>query len=65
MWLCDSRVSTAARVGLGSSLRVSASPVSISEKLFEVGTPRASSMAVANTSRVPPFSVSLPSPKRE
>ncbi len=65
MWLCESRVSTAERVGLGSSLRCSASPVSISEKLFEVGTPSASSMAVASTSRTPPFSVSRPSPKRE
>ena len=65
MWLWDSRVSTAERVGLGSSPRCSASPVSIREKEREVGTPSASSMAVASTSRTPPFSVSRPSPSRD
>ena len=59
-----SRTSTAERVGEGSSLRSSASPVSISEKVFEVSTPSASSISVASTSRTPPFSVSRPSPKR-
>ena len=51
MWLCWSRTSTAERVGEGSSLRSSASPVSISEKVFEVSTPSASSISVASTSR--------------
>ena len=36
MWLWLSRTSTDERVGDGSSPRVSASPVSISEKVFEV-----------------------------
>jgi hypothetical protein len=44
MWLCDSRVSTAERVGLGSSPRTRSSPVSTREKAREVGTPRASSI---------------------
>ena len=64
IWLCWSRTSTAERVGEGSSPRSSASPVSISEKVFEVSTPSASSISVASTSRTPPFSVSRPSPKR-
>ena len=34
-------------------------------QLREVGTASASSIAVASTSRTPPFSVSRPSPKRE
>src|SRR3546814_1110626 len=55
---------TAARVGEGSSLRSSASPVSTMEKVFELLTPSASSISVAKISRTPPFSVSLPSPKR-
>ena len=36
MWECERRTSTEERVGEGSSPRVSASPVSISEKVFEV-----------------------------
>ena len=36
IWLWLSRTSTAERVGEGSSPRISASPVSISEKVFEV-----------------------------
>ena len=55
---------TAERVGLGSSPRSSASPVSISEKVREVGTLSASSISLASTSRTPPLSVSRPSPKR-
>jgi hypothetical protein len=38
--------------------------VSISEKLFDVSTPSASSISVASTSRTPPFRVSRPSPRR-
>ncbi len=52
MWLCWRRTSTAERVGEGSSLRSSASPVSISEKVFEVSTPSASSISVASISRI-------------
>ncbi len=37
MWLCDRRVSTADRVGLGSSPRIRSSPVSTREKAREVG----------------------------
>ena len=55
IWLWLSRTSTADRVGEGSSPRSSASPVSISEKLREVGTPSASSISVARISRTPPF----------
>ena len=55
---------TAERVGEGSSPRINASPVSISEKVLEVLTPSASSISVANISRTPPFSVSRPSPSR-
>ena len=65
MWLWLSRTRTADRVGLGSSPRSSASPVSISENDREVGTPSASSIAVAKTSRTPPFSVNRPSPERD
>ena len=65
MWLCDSRTSTADRVGDGSSPRSSASPVSIRDRARLVGTPCASSMAAASTSRTPPFSVSRPSPDRD
>ncbi len=61
MWPWLSRVSTAERVGEGSSPRSSASPVSNSAKLFDVLTPSASSISVASTSRTPPFSVSRPS----
>ncbi len=61
-WL--SRVSTAERVGEGSSLRSSSSPVSNRAKLRLVGTPSACSISVASTSRTPPFRVSRPSPKR-
>ena len=43
----------------------SASPVSISEKVFEVSTPSASSISVARISRTPPLSVSRPSPTRD
>ena len=65
MWLWESRVSTPERVGLGSSLRCRSSPVSISEKVREVGTPSASNIAVASTSRTPPLRVSRPSPARD
>ena len=52
IWPWLRRTSTAERVGEGSSLRSSASPVSISEKVFEVSTPSASSISVASTSRI-------------
>ena len=65
MWLCDRRVSTAERVGLGSSLRCRFSPVSTSENAREVGTPNASSISAASTSRTPPFKVSRPSAVRD
>ena len=61
IWPWLSRVSTAERVGEGSSPRTSASPVSNSAKLFDVLTPSASSISVASTSRTPPLSVSRPS----
>ena len=61
MWLCDSRTMTADRVGDGSSCRSRSSPVSISDRIRQVGTPRLSSMAAASASRAPPFSVSRPS----
>ena len=64
MWPWLSRVSTAERVGEGSSPRSSSSPVSNKAKLFEVLTPSASSISVARTSRTPPLSVSRPSPRR-
>ena len=64
IWPWLSRVSTALRVGDGSSPRVSASPVSNKAKLREVSTPSASSISVASTSRTPPFNVSRPSPRR-
>ena len=54
-WLHDSRVSTAERVGEGSSPRSSASPVSYKARQRLVGTPSASSIRAASTSRTPPF----------
>ena len=53
------------RVGDGSSLRASSSPVSIRLKVFEVSTPSASSIEVASSSRTPPLRVSRPSPPRD
>jgi hypothetical protein len=64
IWPWLSRTSTADRVGEGSSLRSSGSPVSISEKVLLVSAPSASSISVASTSRTPPFRVSRPSPNR-
>ena len=53
-----------ATVGIVSQRDASVDEPGFAE-LFEVGTPSASSIAVASTSRTPPFSVSRPSPKRE
>ena len=64
MWPWLRRVSTAERVGEGSSPRTSSSPVSNKAKVFDVLTPSASSISVASTSRTPPLSVSRPSAVR-
>ena len=52
---------TADRAGDGSSCRISASPVSITLNVCDVGTLRAASISVAMISRTAPFRVNLPS----